>query len=65
MSLIYQKQRKKKKKYPRNRVSRKVINRLKLKKKILKTRGWKLKYTNIFEYIDEFPYIIKKEELNN
>ncbi|MFX1364137.1 MAG: hypothetical protein ACFFCE_15300 [Promethearchaeota archaeon] len=61
MSVIYQKQKKKKKKYPRNRVSRKVIHKQKLKKKILKTRGWKLKFPNMFEYIDEYPYIVKKD----
>jgi hypothetical protein len=63
MSVIYHKERKKKRKYPRNRVSRKIIHRQKLKKRILKTRGWKLNYPDLFEFTDEFPYIVKKKEL--
>jgi hypothetical protein len=63
MSVVYQRQKKKKTKYPRNRVSRKIINRQKLRKKILKTRGWKLAYPQYFELIDDFPYILKKKEL--
>jgi hypothetical protein len=62
MSILYQRQRKKKTKYPRNRVSRKVIHRQKIKKKILKSRGWKLNYPNLFELTDKYPYIVKKEE---
>jgi hypothetical protein len=62
MSIVYQRQKKKKTKYPRNRVSRKVIHRQKLRKKILKTRGWKLNYPQNFELIDDFPYIVKKKD---
>ncbi len=62
MSILYQRQKKKKRKYPRNRISRKVIHRQKRKKKILKTRGWKLNYPDLFEIIDEFPYIVRKKE---
>jgi hypothetical protein len=62
MSVVYQRERKKKTKYPRNRISRKVIHRQKIKKKILKSRGWKLNYPDYFELIDEFPYIVKREE---
>ncbi|NVM46820.1 MAG: hypothetical protein HWN79_18085 [Candidatus Lokiarchaeota archaeon] len=61
MSVIYQRQRKKKKKYPRNRISRKVIHRQKIRKKIHKSRGWKLNYPEFFEYSDEFPYIVEKK----
>jgi len=62
MSVLYNKQRKKKIKYPRSRVSRKVIHRQNIKKKIFKSRGWKLNYPDLFELIDEYPYIIKKGE---
>ncbi|MBY9020121.1 MAG: hypothetical protein KGD67_03615 [Candidatus Lokiarchaeota archaeon] len=62
MSIVYQRQRKKKKKYPRNRISRKVIRKQKKRKKILKSRGWKLEYPELFEYSDKFPYIIKKKQ---
>lgn len=62
MSILYQRQRKKKTKFPRNRVSRKVIHRQKIKKRILKSRGWKLDYPNLFELTDNYPYIVKKEE---
>ncbi len=62
MSILYQRQRKKKTKYPRNRVSRKVIHRQKIKKKILKSRRWKLNYPHLFELTDKYPYIVKKEE---
>ncbi len=60
MSILYQRQRKKKTKYPRSRISRKVIHRQKIKKKILKSRGWKLNYPDLFELIDKYPYIVKK-----
>ena len=63
MSVIYQRQKKKKQKYPRNRISRKVKNRQKSRKKILKSRGWKLKYPE-FELIDEYPFIVRKEKDN-
>ena len=62
MSLIYQRQRKKKKKYPRNRISRKIIHRQKIKNRIIKSRGWKLNYPELFEITDEFPYIRRKKE---
>ncbi|MFX0075958.1 MAG: hypothetical protein ACFE96_10980 [Candidatus Hermodarchaeota archaeon] len=62
MSVIYQKERKKKKKYPRNRISRKILHSQKIRKKILKSRGWKLNYPEYFEYSDEFPYIIRKKK---
>jgi hypothetical protein len=62
MSIVYQRQKKKKTKYPRNRISRKIIHRQKIRKKIMKTRGWKLNYPEYFELIDEFPYIIEKTE---
>lgn len=62
MSVVYQRQKKKKTKYPRNRVSRKIIHRQKLRKKILNTRGWKLNYPENFELIEDFPYIVKKKE---
>ena len=59
MSIIYQRQKRKKQKYPRNRISRKVIHRQKIKKKILKSRGWKLNYPEFFELINEYPYVIR------
>ena len=62
MSVIYQRQRGKKRKYPRNRVSRKVIRRQRLKRNILKTRGWKLEYSEIFEISEDYPYIIRKNK---
>jgi hypothetical protein len=62
MSVLYYRQRKKKTKYPRSRVSRKVIHRQKIKKKILKSRGWKLNYPDLFELTDKYPYIVKKGE---
>jgi hypothetical protein len=33
-----------------------------IQKKILKSRGWKLNYPDLFELIDKYPYIVKKEE---
>jgi hypothetical protein len=60
MSLLYQRNRRKKTKYPRNRISRKVIHRQKIKKRILKSRGWKLNYPDLFELIDKYPYIVRK-----
>ncbi|MFX0019234.1 MAG: hypothetical protein ACFFAK_03400 [Promethearchaeota archaeon] len=60
MSIIYQRQKRKKQKYPRNRISRKVLHTQKIKKKILKSRGWKLKYPEEFELIDKYPYIIRR-----
>ncbi|MHA2429444.1 MAG: hypothetical protein ACXACC_00285 [Promethearchaeota archaeon] len=60
MSIIYQRQKRKKRKYPRNRISRKVLHTQKMKKKILKSRGWKLKYPELFELIADYPYIIRK-----
>ncbi|MFX0148949.1 MAG: hypothetical protein ACFE8E_14515 [Candidatus Hodarchaeota archaeon] len=60
MSIIYQRQKRKKQKYPRNRISRKVLHSQKMKKKILKSRGWKLKYPEFFEFTNEYPYIVKK-----
>ena len=62
MSVIYRKERKKKRKYPRNRISRKIIHRRKIRKRILKSRGWKLNYPDLFEIIDDFPYIIRREK---
>jgi len=62
MSVLYNRQRKKKTKYPRSRVSRKLIHKQKIKKKILKSRGWKLNYPDLFELIDKYPYIVKKGE---
>ncbi len=62
MSILYQRQKNKKRKYPRNRISRKVIHRQKIKKNILKTRGWKLDYPDLFEIIEKFPYIVRKED---
>ena len=62
MSIIYQRQKKKKTKYPRNRISRKIIHRQKIKKRIIKSRGWKLNYPELFEITDEFPYIIRKDK---
>ena len=61
MSLIKTKQKRKKGRYPRNRVSRKVLHRQRIKKRILKSRGWKLKYPEIFELTDQYPYIVRKE----
>ncbi|MGB5910538.1 MAG: hypothetical protein WBH31_05020 [Promethearchaeia archaeon] len=61
MSIIYQRQKRKKRKYPRNRISRKVLHTQKMKKKILKSRGWKLKYPELFELIADYPYIIRKK----
>jgi hypothetical protein len=62
MSVIYQRQKKKKTKYPRNRISRKIIHRQKIKKRIIKSRGWKLNYPELFEFSDEFPYIVRKDK---
>ncbi|MFX1325177.1 MAG: hypothetical protein ACFE8N_09475 [Promethearchaeota archaeon] len=62
MSVIYHRQKKRKRKYPRNRVSRKVLHRQKIKKRILKARGWKLNYPDFFELSDKYPYIAKKKE---
>ncbi|MFW9782029.1 MAG: hypothetical protein ACFFFB_07075 [Candidatus Heimdallarchaeota archaeon] len=62
MSVIYHRQKKKKRKYPRNRVSRKVLHRKKIKKRILKAREWKLNYPDLFELSDKYPYIVKKKE---
>jgi hypothetical protein len=61
MSVIYHRQKKKKAKYPRNRISRKIIHQQRLKKKIIKKRGWKLNYPDIFELIDEYPFIIRRK----
>ena len=61
MSILYHKERRKKRKYPRNRISRKVLHTQKIRKKILKSRGWKLNYP-VFKLIDEFPYIVRKKE---
>ena len=62
MSIIYQKQKKKKRKYPRDRISRKIIHRQKIKRRIIKARGWKLDYPEFFEFSDEFPYIKRKNK---
>ena len=62
MSILYQRQKKKKTKYPRNRISRKIIHRQKIKKRIIKSRGWKLNYPEFFEITDEFPYIKRKKK---
>ncbi len=62
MSVIYQKHKKKKAKYPRNRISKKTIHRQKIKKRIIKSRGWKLNYPELFEITDEFPYIKRKKK---
>ena len=62
MSVLYQRQRRKKTKYPRNRISKKVIHRQKIKKGILKSRGWKLNYPDLFELTEKYPFIVKKEE---
>ena len=62
MSVIYQRQRRKKRKYPRNRVSRKVIRRQRLKRNILKSRVWKLEYPEIFEISEDYPYIVRKNK---
>ena len=61
MSVVYHRQKRKKGKYPRNRVSRKVLNRARIKKKILHIRGWKLDFPELFELSDKYPYIVKKE----
>jgi hypothetical protein len=63
MSIIYQRQKKKKRKYPRDRISRKILHRQKIKKRIMKSRGWKLNYPELFEMSDEFPYIRKKNKV--
>lgn len=62
MSVIYHRQKKKKAKYPRNRISRKVIHQHRLKKRILKKRGWKLDYPDIFELVDKYPYVVRKKK---
>jgi len=61
MSILYKRQHKKKEKFPRvNHRNYHIANRVKLKHRILKRRGWKLNYPDLFEEIKEFPYIIKK-----
>ncbi|MFX1256783.1 MAG: hypothetical protein ACFFAN_02910 [Promethearchaeota archaeon] len=65
MSVIYKRERKKKKKYPRNRVSRKIIRRQRIKRNIIKSRGWKLAYPEIFEFTNDYPYIVRKNEKIN
>jgi hypothetical protein len=62
MSIIYQRQKKKKRKYPRDRISRKILHRQRIKKRIIKSRGWKLNYPEFFEMSDEFPYIRRKNK---
>ncbi|MBY9007537.1 MAG: hypothetical protein KGD63_12340 [Candidatus Lokiarchaeota archaeon] len=66
MSIREYKSKKKKGKYPRNRISRKLLHKRKIRKKIFKNRGWKLAYPEFFQVIDEFPYIIRRnnEEVN-
>ena len=60
MSIIYQ--RKKKDKHPRwNHKRYHTIRRNRKRRRILKNSGWKLNYTKIFELINEFPYIIRKD----
>ena len=62
MSLVSRKERKKKGKYPRDRISRKILHRQRIKKKILNNRRWKLDYPDTFELIDTYPYIIRKQK---
>jgi len=61
MSILYKRQHKKKEKFPRvNHRNYHITNRIKLKRRIYKKRGWKLNYPDLFEEIEKFPYIIKK-----
>ena len=61
MSIIYKKEHKKKQKFPRiNHRHYHIINRNKLKRRIYRNRGWKLQYPELFEEINNFPYIIRK-----
>lgn len=41
--------------------SLKLKNRRKKKAKIYKKSGWKLKFPEIFEEIEDFPYIVRKD----
>lgn len=60
MSLLVKKERKKKRKFPRqNHRSYHLQNRLQAKRKIYRVRGWKLQYPHLFKEIIEYPYIIK------
>jgi len=34
---------------------------LRRKRRILRKRGWKLKYPKLFKKISDFPYIVKKD----
>ena len=51
---------KKKGKNPRKR-SMKALHRRRLKTRKYRVSKWKLNYPDIFEEINEFPYIIRKK----
>ncbi len=60
MSIKANKQKIKKGKYARNRISRKILHTRKIRKKIFKNRGWKLAYPEYFQVIDDYPYITRR-----
>lgn len=61
MSIIFRREQKKKGKHPRwNHKNYHIANRHKLKRRIYRRRGWKLKYPDLFKEIDDYPYIIRK-----
>ena len=63
MTEIYIRRKRKKGKYSRvNHRKYHVSRRNKRKNKILKNSSWKLQYPELFEIIEVFPYIIKKEQ---
>ena len=65
MSVIYKRDHKKKKKFPRvNHRNYHIANRNKAKRKIYRIRGWKLDYPELFEEILEYPYIVKKVRMD-
>jgi hypothetical protein len=47
---------------PRKR-SEKALHRFRLKKKIFKKRGWKIKnFPDLFKAIQEYPYIVRRDD---
>jgi len=63
MSVIYKRDHKKKKKFPRvNHRNYHIANRNKAKRRIYRRSGWKiLRFPDYFMEIDKFPYIVKRK----
>lgn len=58
---VFSQQKRKKGKHPRwNHNNYHLARRNRLKRRILRNRGWKLQYPEIFQLIDDFPYVVRR-----